>query len=50
MENIKINEDLKNDKVYVRILSKFNDNGQFTFGNTYNTIIYNYEEGDCYDY
>ena len=46
MENIKINEDLKNDKVYVRILSKFNDNGQFTFGNTYNTTIYNYEEGD----
>ena len=39
-------DDLKKDKVYTRMLAKFNDEGPFTFGNDYHTTIYCYEDGE----
>lgn len=44
---MKIIEDLKKDKVYARMLAKFNDEGPYTFGKDYHTTIYCYDEGEC---
>lgn len=43
---MRVIEDLKSDKVYNRMLAKFNDEGPFTFGKDYQTKIYCYERGE----